>query len=99
MIHYTCDLCGCSINEERFVAKIEVTSVLNDQDLTEDDLDSDHLEDIAAQIESLESTGEFVLEETGPRNFQYDLCHSCCQQYMKAPLAPAQRARLNYSQN
>ncbi len=99
MVHHSCDLCGRVIHEERFVAKIEVAAAFDPDELTEADLDIDHLEEVAAQIESLESTGEFVLEETGPRFFEYDLCRSCCQQYLKSPITPQKRTRLNFSQN
>lgn len=99
MIHYTCDLCGRSIQDERYVAKIEVSAAFDPDELTEDDLVEDHLQQIADTIEEMETTGEFELEETGPKLFQYDLCHSCCRRYLKSPLQPAPALRLNYSDN
>ena len=99
MIHYSCDLCGRSIREERFVAKIEIAAAYDPEELTEDDLDVDHLEQIADTIAQMETTGDFELEESGPKTFQFDLCPSCCRRYLQSPLGPMRTARMNYSKN
>lgn len=99
MIHYSCDLCGREIREERYTAKIEVAAAFDPDELTEEDLDTDHLDQIAESLAEMETTGDFDLEETGPRNFEFDLCPNCCRRFLKAPLGPARPTRLNYSQN
>lgn len=100
MIHYTCDLCGRSIQDERYTAKIEVSAAFDPDEITEEHLDGDHLQQIAEAIEEMDSTDEFDLEETGPKQFQYDLCQHCCRRFIKAPLRPpAPALRLNYSEN
>jgi hypothetical protein len=99
MIHYTCDLCGRAIREERYVAKIEVAAAFDPEELTESDLDVDHLEQIAETIAETENTGDFDLEETGPKAFQFDLCTSCCRRFMQSPLGPVRASRVNYSKN
>ncbi|WP_437185168.1 hypothetical protein SH668x_002265 [Planctomicrobium sp. SH668] len=100
MIHYTCDLCGRSIGKQHFVAKIEVAPTFDPDDLTEDDLDIDHLEQIADIIAETGTTGDDDFEELTPKQFKFELCSQCCQQYLKAPLGKVRTAtRLKYSQN
>lgn len=99
MIHYTCDLCGRSIREERYTAKIEVSAAFDPEELSEEDLDADHLEQIADAIAQMESTGDFELEDTGPKTFAYDLCPSCCRRFLQSPLGPIRTARVDYSKN
>ncbi len=99
MVHYTCDLCGRSIREERFVAKIEVAAAFDPEELTDEDLSVDHLEHIAETIAELENTGDFALDETGPKTFQFDLCPGCCRRFLQSPLGPVRAARVNYSKN
>lgn len=99
MIHYSCDLCGRNIREERYTAKIEIAAAFDPEELTEEDLDVDHLEQIADAIAEMESTGEFELEDTGPKVFQFDLCPACRLRFLKSPLGPVRTARVNYSKN
>lgn len=99
MIHYTCDLCGRSIRDERYTAKIEVEAAFDPEELTDADLDSDHLDEIAESIAEMESTGEFELESTGPRVLNFDLCPHCCSRFLENPLGQSRQTRLNYSKN
>ena len=99
MIHYTCDLCGRSIRDERYTAKIEIEAAFDPDELTDEHLDSDHLEKIAESIAEMESTGEFELEETGPKRMQFDLCPSCCRRFAANPLGTNSPVRMTYSQN
>ena len=69
------------------------------EELTEEDLNPDHLEQIAEAIAEMETTGDFELEETGPKTFQFDLCPNCCHNFLKSPLGPQKSQRLNYSKN
>ncbi|MBT5019987.1 hypothetical protein N8553_01730 [bacterium] len=99
MIHYTCDLCGCSLGKERFEAKIEVAPVFNEEELAEEDFDKDHLQQIAHEISEMETTGEFELEETGAKNLKLDFCSQCAKRFMKSPLSPAPHSRVTFSNN
>lgn len=99
MIHYTCDLCGCSLGKERFEVKIEVAPAFNEDELTAEDLDQDHLQLIADEIQQMSSTSDFELPETGPKQVNYDFCPRCAERYLKAPLNPAPASRVTYSNN
>lgn len=99
MVHYTCDRCGRSIREERFVAKIEVAAAFDPEELTAEDFDADHLAQISDALDAIENTGDFELEETGPRTLQLDLCPVCCRAFLASPLGKSRPGRVNYSQN
>ena len=99
MLHFTCDLCGRSIDQERYIARIEVAPAFDPDQVTEEDLDADHLEEIAESLAELESTGDFELEDFGPKKFRFDLCPHCWKRYQKDPLGRDSLRRLNFSQN
>lgn len=99
MLHFTCDLCGGSIDHERYVAQVEVAPAYDPDDLTEADLDEDHLEQVAESLAALESTSEFQVDDFGPQKFRFDLCPHCWQRYLKDPLGRDSLRRLNFSQN
>ncbi|WP_437191764.1 hypothetical protein [Planctomicrobium sp. SH527] len=100
MIHYSCDMCGRSIREERYAVKIEVAAAFDPDEITESDLDVDHLQQIAATLDELESTADFNLPDTGPKLMQFDLCAHCVGRYVKSPLSAKRSGiRPNYSQN
>ncbi|QDT33339.1 hypothetical protein Mal48_25920 [Thalassoglobus polymorphus] len=99
MIHYTCDLCGCPISSERYEAKIEVAPVHDPDDISSDDLTADHLQLIADEIDAMESTGEFELEETGTKKLNLDFCESCAQRFLRSPLNLSPGPRVKFSNN
>ncbi len=99
MIHYTCDLCGCKLGLERYQAKIEVTPIHDPDDLSADDLSADNLQLISEQIDSMESTGEFELEETGAKKLNLDFCAGCAKQFLRSPLKLSPTPRVKFSNN
>lgn len=99
MIHYTCDLCGCSLGKERFEAKIEVAPVFDEEELTAEDLEDDHLQKIANELSELETTADFELEETGAKKVQLDFCASCAKRFLKSPVTPIAPPRVTFSNN
>ena len=99
MLHFTCDLCGRSIEHERYIARVEVAPAFDPEAVSTEDLDADHLESVADSLEQLESTGDFEIEGCGPKKFRFDLCPQCWQRYSKDPLGRESLRRLNFSQN
>jgi hypothetical protein len=99
MIHYTCDRCGCAIRDERFVARIEVSAAFDPEEISEADLDEDHLEQIADTIAQMESTGDFDLDSMQPKRMSFDLCPNCCCKFLDKPIGEDRKVRLNFSQN
>ncbi len=98
MLHFTCDLCGMKLGDERFVARVEVYPAFDPEEIDEDDLDADHLEQVADALAEMESNGE-TLDECGHQEFRYDLCPKCHEKYRTDPLARHIPRRLNFSDN
>lgn len=99
MVHFTCDLCGNKIREERYTVDIQVAAAFDPDELTAEHLDEDHLLLIAQEIELLDSTADFSIEQTGPKKLKFDLCYGCCQNYLKSPLQRQAVGRPNFSHN
>lgn len=88
------------MNEHRYVAKIEVSATFNPDEVSNPNLDLDHLEQIAAALDEMESTADFHISETGPHKIQLDLCSYCVHQFVNAPLGQKRKnPRLDFSQN
>ena len=99
MLHFTCDLCGQPLGDERYTVRIDVRPAFDPDHLEEGDLDADHLDKIAATIEQMESTGDFELSDCGVKNFRYDLCAHCRDRYAKDPVGQGALRRLSFSEN
>lgn len=100
MLHFSCDLCGQRLDDQRFVVKLEVYPAFDPEDFDEDDLDADHLEQIAEAIQEMEAEGKASSDdECGPKHFRYDLCRDCHARYVKDPLGREAFRRLNFSKN
>jgi hypothetical protein len=100
MLQFTCDLCGRVIARERFEAKLEVAAAFDPDEITSSDLDADHLQAVAQSLEELEDTGQFEIEQTGPKKMRFDLCGQCVSRYLKDPLGRESFRRFKlFSQN
>ncbi|MGH7127386.1 MAG: hypothetical protein ACREJB_05435 [Planctomycetaceae bacterium] len=99
MLHFSCDLCGQQLGDRRFVVKMEVYPAFDPEEIDEDDLDADHLQEIAQMIEHMEQTGQCDLDDCGTKELRYDLCPHCHQRFLKDPLGRDALRRLNFSQN
>src|SRR6478672_9251164 len=57
MLHFTCDLCGKEMlpgDDRRYVVKMEVYAAHDPAEITEADLDEDHMEEVSQQLAALE---------------------------------------------
>ena len=98
MLHFTCDLCGRPVAEERFVVRMEIYPAFDPGEIDEADLDTDHLNDIAHLINEMETKGESP-EDVDSKQVRFDLCSSCPQQFVKDPLGKQRSQRFNFSEN
>ena len=58
MLHVTCDLCGKEIrpgDDHRYVVKIEVYSANDPAEITEADLEEDHMEAVSQMLQDVEA--------------------------------------------
>ena len=99
MLHYSCDMCGQPLDEERFVARVEVYPAFDPDELTEADLDADHMQQVADLLNDIEAGIAQPPDECEPRQFRFDLCPRCHTMYLKDPLGREKQRRLNFSEN
>jgi hypothetical protein len=99
MQHFTCDLCGKGLGEKRYVAKLEMYPAFDPGELTEADLDIDHLQEIASQIDHSDTLDFLDQEETRSIKIQFDLCPLCHSRYRNDPLGKQHRNPLHFSEN
>jgi hypothetical protein len=89
MLHVTCDLCGRELQggEDHYVVKIEVFAARDPGQLTEADLDADHMEAVSELLHELEEDLVGGQEPEPPkRRLRYDLCPDCRSRYLRDPL-------------
>ena len=57
MLHFSCDICGKDLDPEgsaRYVVKMEAFAATDPAQLTDDDLDTDHVEEMAQLLNEIE---------------------------------------------
>ena len=99
MLHVTCDHCGKQLRagEDHYVVKIEVFAAHDPAEITEEDLEEDHMEAVSELLRELEGTQEAV--EPTSRHFRYDLCPACRQRYLRDPLSRESAQKFDFSEN
>jgi hypothetical protein len=88
MLRITCDLCGRELRagQDHFVVKIEVFPQRDPSELTEDDLEEDHMEAVSQLLRELDDEQAAEALEPARRHLRYDLCPECRQRYLDNPL-------------
>jgi hypothetical protein len=103
MRHYSCDLCSKDLTSEpsaRYVVQIAAYPVARTDELTEADLDQDHLEAMAELLEELEDAAPDTLPPTPTsRTLEYDLCPTCYCRFLADPLGREAGRKLHFSKN
>ena len=100
MVHYTCDVCGQALSNNRFIVKLEVLPAPETGTLSPADLDADHLEEISELLN--EDDLEDAADEADPFSSQYqqfDLCGECRRQFLRDPLGRGPHRRFKFSGN
>lgn len=100
MVHFTCDLCGRNLpasGEPRYVVKIEAYAGFDPNQITEDDLDEDHMEAIAELLQAEEG----LSTELAPvrKAYRFDLCPGCHAKYTNDPLGRDLARLFDFSKN
>ena len=70
MVHFTCDLCGKDLTasgDPRYVVKIEAYAGFDPTEITEDDLDDDHMEAVSQILQRDEGLSSEELDGPGPQ--------------------------------
>jgi hypothetical protein len=103
MFHVTCDLCGKQVSTEanhRYVVKIEVFAAHDPAQITEADLEEDHMEAVSELIrESEENLTD--PDETAPayKRIRFDLCPDCHKKFIRDPLGKETAQNFDFSEN
>jgi hypothetical protein len=98
MLHVTCDHCGKELRaqeDQHYVVKIETSLAGALQEITDADLEEDHLE----AISQLLCDDEDAQPEEPRRSFRFDLCHECHRRFARDPLSKDQAHKLFFSKN
>ncbi len=100
MVHFTCDLCGKDLttaNDPRYVVKIAAYPGSDPNQITEEDLDEDHMEDLSQILRRDENLSQDELEAQGFKAFRFDLCPCCHRKFLKDPLGKDLIRSLDFS--
>ncbi len=95
MLHYSCDLCGQSLGDERFLVRIEGQPAGTERLELDPSVEHDHLLALDASLAAAadEPPAGLVIQR------HYDLCPACFRKYAQDPLGRDARRRLRYSSN
>jgi hypothetical protein len=101
MVHFTCDLCGKDLTasgDPRYVVKIAAYAGFDPTQISDEDLDDDHMESISELLQR-EDCSPGDLDAPDFKGFRYDLCPSCHSRFIKDPLNRDLLRSLNFSEN
>jgi hypothetical protein len=101
MIHVTCDLCGKRLEpgHGHHVVSIEVFAAHDPAEITEADLDADHMEEVSQLLEELGDGAEPEDLEPATQQFRYDLCPECRKRFVRDPLSKEAAQKFDFSEN
>jgi hypothetical protein len=102
MLHITCDVCGKELaigEDRRFVVKMEAFAAHDPAEITEADLEQDHMEAVSQLLrDEEEGLGEPPLSEPY-KNFRFDLCPECHKKFLRDPLGRDAAQNFDFSEN
>ena len=102
MLHFSCDVCGKDLLSgelNRYVVKMEAFAAGDPAELTEENTEPDHVEEMARLLHEQEEAGE-----DGPsllplsKKMRFDLCRSCYRRFLDDPLG-RETGKLHFSEN
>ncbi len=101
MQHFSCDWCGKEMapdSDRHFIVKMEIYAAHDPAELTEDDLDDDHLESLGELLQQIEDGDEDDDLPPAYTQIRLDLCPSCHKRFLKDPLNK-ESAKFDFSEN
>lgn len=102
MIHVSCDLCGKDLTPEgtaRFVVKMEAFAVAPPVTLHEEDLQDDHVEEMARYLQELEAGAAPPPLPPERKQMRFDLCLDCYRRFLRDPLRREIAVSFHFSDN
>jgi hypothetical protein len=100
MLHVTCDLCGKELGSglDHYVVKIEVFAAHDPGEITEADLEQDHMEAVSEMLQDIEDLGADRIEPAS-NEFRYDMCPECRKRFVRDPLNKDTSPKFDFSEN
>ncbi|OWK38469.1 hypothetical protein [Fimbriiglobus ruber] len=102
MRHFSCDICGKDLPpgaDPRYVVRVESIPVGPPGELTEGDLDQDHVEAMAELLDELEDGGAAPAPAPVCEKREFDLCQVCHRRFLADPLGRETSRKLQFSKN
>ncbi len=101
MLHITCDHCGKQLRcgQDHFVVKIEVFAAQDPAEITEADLEEDHMEAVSQLLQEMEEAEEASVFESASQHRRYDLCPDCRRRFLRDPLNKDSIQKFDFSEN
>jgi hypothetical protein len=103
MQHFTCDLCGKRMranDDRRYVVRVEVYAAHDPDEITDDDLDQDHMDALSEMLDESESS-EATADDGLPcyKKMNFDLCPDCQKRFLRDPLGKEAAQKFHFSEN
>lgn len=102
MQHFTCDLCGKDLrpgDDQRYVVRMEAYAATDPAEITEADLDEDHMEQVSELLQNKEAD-ELSSEMIEPyKKLHFDLCADCHKRFLRDPLNRETVQKFDFSKN
>ncbi len=102
MVHFTCDLCGKDLTasgDPRYVVKIAAYAGFDPTEITDDDLEDDHMEAVSELLRREEGPSPEELDAQLYKGFRFDLCPCCHSRFLKDPLGKELLRSFDFSKN
>jgi hypothetical protein len=103
MMHYSCDFCGKDMTPdgtERYVLKMEAFAATPAaSDLTDDDLETDHVEEMARLLNEMEDGDDEPQPLPTSVKKRFDLCCGCFRRFVRDPLGRETAPKFDFSPN
>jgi hypothetical protein len=103
MLHFSCDVCGKDMTPgaaTRYVVKMEAFAATDPAELTDADLDADHVEEMAQLLAEMEETGcDEPQAAPARKTMRFDLCPCCYRKFIEDPLGREHAPKFDFSEN
>jgi hypothetical protein len=102
MMHFSCDFCGKDMTPnatERYVLKMEGFAATAPEALTAEDLETDHVEEMARMLCAMEETDAEPQPLPTCKKMRFDLCAGCFRKFVNDPLGRESAAKFDFSPN
>lgn len=101
MLHFSCDYCGKDLcdGSARYVVKMEAFAATDPARLTDEDLDADHVEEMAQLLNEMEDNDDEPQLLPACQKLRFDLCLVCYRKFVKDPLGRDAATRFDFSEN